>query len=157
MKWSMGSSPRMFSLTRRGTYTPRDGMRDITENVDPSQDNKCTDIYTHTHSMWATWLPKQVFDPAVTDPHSNATSLSQSNSWTKFSTTPHHTTPLTSVRLLKPPKAVPFHERPVTSWKGRVEISAPAGATPITQDSPLEQSRAVQSSTEQCRARQQDI
>jgi len=26
-------------------------------------------------------------------------------------------------RLLKPPKAVPFHTRPVTSWKGRVHIS----------------------------------
>lgn len=31
-----------------------------------------------------------------------------------------------------PPKAVPFHVRPVTSWKGRVEISSPAAATPTT-------------------------
>lgn len=30
-----------------------------------------------------------------------------------------------------PPNAVPFHVRPVTSWKGRVEISWPAAATPI--------------------------
>ena len=26
-----------------------------------------------------------------------------------------------------PPKAVPFHTRPVTNWKGRVEISAGGG------------------------------
>jgi hypothetical protein len=37
---------------------------------------------------------------------------------------------LTSVRDLKPPKAVPFHCLPVISWKGRVEISCPDGATP---------------------------
>lgn len=30
-----------------------------------------------------------------------------------------------------PPKAVPFQVRPVTSWKGRVEISCPAAATPM--------------------------
>lgn len=30
---------------------------------------------------------------------------------------------LRSARLLKPPKAVPFHTQPVTSWKGRVDIS----------------------------------
>jgi hypothetical protein len=35
-----------------------------------------------------------------------------------------------------PPKAVPFQTRPVTSWNGRVAISAPAGATPITIDWP---------------------
>ena len=35
----------------------------------------------------------------------------------------------TSVRPLAPPKAVPFQTRPVTSWNGRVPISAPAGAT----------------------------
>lgn len=29
----------------------------------------------------------------------------------------------TCERLLKPPKAVPFHTRPVTNWKGRVDIS----------------------------------
>ena len=32
----------------------------------------------------------------------------------------------TSVRPRAPPKAVPFQTRPVTSWKGRVEISWPA-------------------------------
>mmetsp|Transcript_7868 Transcript_7868/g.32513 ORF Transcript_7868/g.32513 Transcript_7868/m.32513 type:complete len:276 (-) Transcript_7868:548-1375(-) len=37
----------------------------------------------------------------------------------------------TSVRDLKPPKAVPFQTRPVTSWKGRVAISLPAPATPM--------------------------
>ena len=37
----------------------------------------------------------------------------------------------TSVRPRAPPKAEPFHSRPVTSWKGRVEISAPASATPM--------------------------
>ena len=42
----------------------------------------------------------------------------------------------TSVRPLAPPKAVPRQTRPVTSWKGRVEISAPAGATPMMTDSP---------------------
>jgi hypothetical protein len=42
----------------------------------------------------------------------------------------------TSVRPRAPPKAVPFQVRPVTSWKGRVAISAPAGATPITTDTP---------------------
>ena len=42
----------------------------------------------------------------------------------------------TSVRPLAPPKAVPFQTRPVTSWKGRVEISAPAGATPMMTDTP---------------------
>jgi hypothetical protein len=42
----------------------------------------------------------------------------------------------TSVRPRAPPKAVPFQVRPVTSWKGRVEISAPAGATPMMIDSP---------------------
>lgn len=31
-----------------------------------------------------------------------------------------------------PPKAVPFHVRPVTSWNGRVEISSPEAATPTT-------------------------
>lgn len=33
-------------------------------------------------------------------------------------------------------EGVPFHTRPVTSWNGRVEISWPAPATPITIDSP---------------------
>ena len=36
----------------------------------------------------------------------------------------------TSVRDLKPPNALPFQDLPVTSWKGRVVISWPAGATP---------------------------
>ena len=40
------------------------------------------------------------------------------------------------MRPLAPPKADPFHTRPVTSWNGRVEISAPDGATPIMIDSP---------------------
>lgn len=35
-----------------------------------------------------------------------------------------------------PPKAVPFQTRPVTSWKGRVDISCPAAATPIMVDTP---------------------
>ena len=35
-----------------------------------------------------------------------------------------------------PPKALPRQTRPVTSWKGRVAISSPAPATPITIDSP---------------------
>lgn len=35
-----------------------------------------------------------------------------------------------------PPKAVPLHTRPVTSWKGRVEISCPAPATPMMTLSP---------------------
>ena len=42
----------------------------------------------------------------------------------------------TSVLPRAPPKAVPFQTRPVTSWNGRVEISAPAGATPMMIDSP---------------------
>ena len=42
----------------------------------------------------------------------------------------------TSRRLLNPPNAVPFQTLPVTSWNGRVEISCPAAATPITHDSP---------------------
>src|SRR5215831_3476444 len=42
----------------------------------------------------------------------------------------------TSVRPRAPPKAVPFHTRPVTSWNGRVAISAPAGATPMMMDWP---------------------
>ena len=42
----------------------------------------------------------------------------------------------TSVRPLKPPNAHPRQTRPVTSWKGRVEISAPPVATPTTQLSP---------------------
>mmetsp|Transcript_20810 Transcript_20810/g.79791 ORF Transcript_20810/g.79791 Transcript_20810/m.79791 type:complete len:336 (+) Transcript_20810:880-1887(+) len=37
----------------------------------------------------------------------------------------------TSVRPRAPPKAEPSHFRPVTNWNGRVEISAPAGATPM--------------------------
>ncbi len=37
----------------------------------------------------------------------------------------------TSVRPRAPPKAEPSHLRPVTSWKGRVLISAPASATPM--------------------------
>ena len=41
------------------------------------------------------------------------------------------TRPGSSVRPLTPPKAVPVQERPVTSWKGRVLISVPAGATPM--------------------------
>ena len=35
------------------------------------------------------------------------------------------------MRPFAPPKAVPRQTRPVTSWNGRVEISAPAGATPM--------------------------
>src|SRR5690606_17294521 len=42
----------------------------------------------------------------------------------------------TSVRPRAPPKAEPRHTRPVTSWKGRVEISSPAPATPMMIDSP---------------------
>ena len=42
----------------------------------------------------------------------------------------------TSVRPRAPPKAVPFQTRPVTSWNGRVEISWPAPATPMTIDWP---------------------
>ena len=42
----------------------------------------------------------------------------------------------TSVRPRAPPKAVPFQTRPVTSWKGRVAISAPAGATPMITETP---------------------
>src|SRR3954462_8711910 len=38
----------------------------------------------------------------------------------------------TSVRPRAPPKAEPFQTRPVTSWKGRVAISCPAPATPVT-------------------------
>ena len=34
------------------------------------------------------------------------------------------------------PKAEPFQTRPVTSWKGRVVISAPEGATPMIMLSP---------------------
>src|SRR3546814_8043552 len=37
----------------------------------------------------------------------------------------------TSVRPFAPPNAVPRQLRPVTSWKGRVEISLPASATPM--------------------------
>ena len=42
----------------------------------------------------------------------------------------------TSVRPLAPPKAVPRQTLPVTSWKGRVEISWPAPATPMMVLSP---------------------
>src|SRR5437868_15199857 len=42
----------------------------------------------------------------------------------------------TSVRPRAPPNALPFHTRPVTSWNGRVEISLPASATPITTETP---------------------
>src|SRR5207248_5092360 len=42
----------------------------------------------------------------------------------------------TSVRPRAPPNAVPFQTRPVTSWNGRVAISLPASATPITTDTP---------------------
>ncbi len=54
------------------------------------------------------------------------------------------TIPGTSVRPRAPPKAVPFHTRPVTSWNGRVSITAPAGATPMMIDWP--QPRWVHSS-----------
>lgn len=37
---------------------------------------------------------------------------------------------ISSIKL--PPKAVPFHVRPVTSWNGRVAISSPDAATPTT-------------------------
>src|ERR1700753_3396362 len=40
----------------------------------------------------------------------------------------------TSVRPRAPPNAVPFQTRPVTSWNGRVEISAAAAAPPIPID-----------------------
>src|SRR5882672_3674338 len=40
----------------------------------------------------------------------------------------------TSVRPRAPPNAEPFQTRPVTSWKGLVAISAPAGATPMMID-----------------------
>ena len=42
----------------------------------------------------------------------------------------------TSVRPLAPPKADPLHDLPVTSWKGRVEISSPEPATPMMTDCP---------------------
>lgn len=46
----------------------------------------------------------------------------------------------TTLNFLKhsrsPPKAVPLHTRPVTSWNGLVEISCPAPATPIMTLSP---------------------
>src|SRR4029077_12570242 len=42
----------------------------------------------------------------------------------------------TSLRPRAPPKAVPFHTRPVTSWKGRVLISWPAPATPMMTETP---------------------
>lgn len=42
----------------------------------------------------------------------------------------------TCERLLKPPKAVPFQTRPVTNWKGRVDISCPDAATPTITDVP---------------------
>jgi hypothetical protein len=42
----------------------------------------------------------------------------------------------TSVRPRAPPNAVPFQTRPVTSWNGRVAISAPEGATPMMMDWP---------------------
>lgn len=41
-----------------------------------------------------------------------------------------------SVRPFTPPKADPCHFRPVTSWKGLVEISLPAAATPIIVETP---------------------
>src|SRR3546814_20424880 len=44
--------------------------------------------------------------------------------------------PGSSVRPLTPPKAVPSHLRPVTSWNGRVLISCPAPATPMITDWP---------------------
>mmetsp|Transcript_126644 Transcript_126644/g.358206 ORF Transcript_126644/g.358206 Transcript_126644/m.358206 type:complete len:229 (+) Transcript_126644:179-865(+) len=46
----------------------------------------------------------------------------------------------------QPPNAVPFHERPVTIWKGLVEISLPAAATPMTTETP--QPRAEASSAD---------
>ena len=62
------------------------------------------------------------------------------------------TRPGSSVRPLTPPKAVPRHVLPVTSWNlreitdglrsttevthGRVEISFPAAATPMTVETP---------------------
>ncbi len=42
----------------------------------------------------------------------------------------------TDSRLFQPPKAEPFHTRPVTSWNGRVDISCPAAATPMMTDVP---------------------
>ena len=42
----------------------------------------------------------------------------------------------TASRDFQPPNAEPFHTRPVTSWKGRVEISWPAAATPRIVDTP---------------------
>lgn len=42
----------------------------------------------------------------------------------------------TCERLLKPPNAVPFQTRPVTSWNGRVAISWPDAATPTITDVP---------------------
>ena len=41
-----------------------------------------------------------------------------------------------SVRPRAPPKALPRQTRPVTSWNGRVAISLPASATPMTMLSP---------------------
>ena len=42
----------------------------------------------------------------------------------------------TSLRPRAPPKAEPIQRRPVTSWKGRVEISCPAAATPMMVETP---------------------
>jgi hypothetical protein len=43
---------------------------------------------------------------------------------------------------LIPPKAVPFQTRPITNWKGFVEISWPEAATPITPAIPHPRSMA---------------
>ncbi len=48
-------------------------------------------------------------------------------------TASNHTPTHTSVRPFVPPNAVPCQDRPVTSWKGRVDISFPAPATPMMQ------------------------
>lgn len=48
----------------------------------------------------------------------------------------HYAVHYTAVHVYVPPKAVPFHTRPVTNWNGRVEISFPAAATPMMMDSP---------------------
>ena len=42
----------------------------------------------------------------------------------------------TSVRPRAPPNAVPRHDLPVTSWKGRVAIYLPASATSMMNEVP---------------------
>ena len=110
MKWSIGSWPARCLSTRRGTSVPV-GVPSTTDLARPLSDQYA--IRTRNLQDWNLTRYRCANRPKA-KVHEDAV----------------------AVRVLNPPKAVPTHLRPVTSWNGRVEISLPEAATPMTHETP---------------------